>query len=79
MLRSVRLARRRLDTRPHTGARWWIAALAIGVGALILGLPALAGAHIERPAYWPNPKPDTAVTPSAGGRVPTAQDALLGA
>ena len=67
------MARRRHDTRPPIGARWRIAALATGVTALILGLPALAGAHIERPAYWPDPKPDTAVTPSAGGKVPTAK------
>src|SRR3954449_13514113 len=47
-----------------------VAALAVG-GAL--ALPAAAAAHIERPAYWPNPKPDRAVHPAAGGRVPHAR------
>jgi len=38
-----------------------------------LALPAAAAAHLERPSYWPDPKPDTAVTPAAGGKVPTAR------
>jgi hypothetical protein len=39
--------------------------------AALAAAPAIA--HIERPAYWPNPKPDRAVTPPAGGRVPKAR------
>ena len=27
-------------------------------------------AHLERPSYWPDPKPDTSVKPAAGGAVP---------
>jgi hypothetical protein len=38
------------------------------VGALVL--PTVAVAHLERPSYWPNPAPDTSVTPAAGGEVP---------
>jgi hypothetical protein len=38
---------------------------------VILAMPALALAHPERPSYWPNPQADHAVTPAAGGKVPT--------
>ncbi len=38
-----------------------------------LALPALAFAHLERPSYWPDPTPDTSVTPAAGGKVPSAR------
>jgi hypothetical protein len=44
-------------------------ALAIGAAAL-LALPGLASAHIERASYWPDPAPDTSVSPPAGGAVP---------
>src|SRR5947209_6615831 len=37
---------------------------------LALVVPALAFAHIERASYWPDPAPDTSVTPPAGGQVP---------
>jgi hypothetical protein len=37
---------------------------------LALGVPALAAAHVERTSYWPDPRPDTAVKPAAGGAVP---------
>ena len=42
---------------------------------IIAGLlgPAAAFAHRERPSYWPDPNPDTAVTPAAGGAVPKAR------
>ena len=33
-------------------------------------LPAAAFAHVERPAYFPDPSPDTTVSPAAGGSVP---------
>src|SRR3954447_8361545 len=32
-----------------------------------------AFAHVERPAYWPDPAPDCSVKPCAGGGVPTAR------
>ena len=35
-----------------------------------LALPAGAYAHVERPSYWPDPNPDNAVSPPAGGEVP---------
>src|SRR3954469_5398353 len=49
--------------------------------ALLLGLaggvvvpvlvPAAAQAHVERPSYFPNPKPDRSVSRGAGGKGPT--------
>ncbi len=41
--------------------------------ATALWLTASAAAHIERPAYWPDPRPDRSVSPSAGGAVPKAR------
>jgi hypothetical protein len=38
------------------------------VAALLV--PALAGAHIERASYFPDPRPDKSVHPAAGGAVP---------
>jgi hypothetical protein len=46
---------------------------AIAAAIVALALPALALAHIERPSYWPDPAPDTSVTPPAGGKVPKAR------
>ena len=46
-----------------------------------LALPGAAVAHLERPSYWPDPAPDTAVTPPAGGAVPeprTLESAVTG-
>jgi hypothetical protein len=45
--------------------------LAALAALLALALAASAAlAHVERTAYWPNPKPDTSVKPAAGGKVP---------
>jgi hypothetical protein len=38
-----------------------------------MAIPGTALAHIERPSYWPNPKPDRSVHPAAGGKVPKAR------
>jgi hypothetical protein len=38
-----------------------------------LALPALSLAHLERPSYWPDPGPDTSVSPPAGGEAPKAR------
>jgi hypothetical protein len=46
-----------------------LAAIALAIG-LLVALPALALAHIERASYWPDPAPDTSVTPPAGGAIP---------
>lgn len=46
---------------------WGVALVA---AAATLGLPALALAHLERPSYFPNPHPDTSISPPAGGEVP---------
>jgi hypothetical protein len=40
---------------------------------LALGVPAVAGAHVERTSYWPDPRPDTTAKPAAGGKVPKAR------
>ncbi|HUS22790.1 MAG TPA: right-handed parallel beta-helix repeat-containing protein [Aeromicrobium sp.] len=45
--------------------------LLLGLMSALAASP--AAAHVERPSYWPDPKPDTAVTPSAGGAVPTVR------
>jgi hypothetical protein len=45
-------------------------AVSLVIAALVLVVPALAQAHIERAAYWPDPAPDRSVRPAAGGRVP---------
>jgi hypothetical protein len=50
--------------RPH---RIWTAGLA-AVATATLAAPALA--HIERTAYWPDPRADHTVKPAAGGKVP---------
>jgi hypothetical protein len=39
----------------------------------LLAVPPLAAAHLERPSYWPDPAPDTSVSPPAGGQVPQAR------
>ena len=44
--------------------------LALATALALLALPALALAHLERPSYWPDPRPDKSVTPAAGGEVP---------
>jgi hypothetical protein len=33
----------------------------------------VAVGHVERSSYWPDPAPDTSVTPAAGGEVPKAR------
>jgi hypothetical protein len=47
--------------------------LALAVTFAALALPAAATAHIERPAYWPDPTADRSVTPPAGAVVPKAR------
>ena len=56
----------------RTSARVWalLAPLAVLV-PIVLAAPALA--HLERPSYWPDPGPDTSVSPPAGGEVPKAR------
>jgi hypothetical protein len=44
-----------------------------GAVAAMLAVPAIAGAHLERPSYWPNPAADNSVSPPAGGKVPKAR------
>jgi hypothetical protein len=48
-----------------------LAVLAVLIGAVTV--PAAASAHLERASYWPDPRPDTGVTPPAGGEVPKAR------
>ena len=49
-----------------------VLAVSIVFAGLVL-VPQTASAHVERPSYWPDPKPDCAVSPCAGGVVPTAR------
>ncbi len=39
----------------------------------MLVVPSVAGAHLERPSYWPDPRADRSVSPPAGGKVPKAR------
>src|SRR3954465_8358293 len=48
-------------------------ACAVGVLALCGLVPPAAFAHVERSAYWPDPKPDCSITPCTGGDVPKAR------
>jgi hypothetical protein len=57
-------------TRSMGRRRLAVIALALG---LLVALPALALAHIERASYWPDPAPDTSVKPPAGGSVPAVR------
>lgn len=43
------------------------------VAVLALALTASASAHVERPSYWPDPAPDTSVSPATGGKVPKSR------
>ena len=49
-----------------------ILALAVALSGIV-AIPQAAQAHVERPSYWPDPKPDCSVTPCAGGEIPTAR------
>ena len=49
-------------------ARAWVL-----TGAIVAACAAPASAHLERPSYWPDPAPDTSVSPPAGGKVPSAR------
>src|SRR4051794_16918017 len=46
-----------------------IVATAVTVVALAVAAPS-APAHVERTSYWPDPAPDTSVSPPAGGAPP---------
>ena len=41
--------------------------------ALVVLMPAMAQAHVERPSHSPDPAPDCSVSPCAGGKVPVAR------
>src|ERR687895_539884 len=41
--------------------------------ALVAIATGVAVGHVERSSYWPDPAPDTSVTPAAGGKVPKAR------
>jgi hypothetical protein len=45
----------------------------VAIVVAFLALPAVAFAHLERPSYWPDPRPDNSVVPPAGGEVPDAR------
>ena len=52
--------------------RGWPFTLPLALVALLV-VPSLVLAHVERPAYWPDPTPDKSVHPAAGGKVPKAR------
>jgi hypothetical protein len=41
--------------------------------AAFLGCTTSAVAHVERPAYWPDPAADTSISPPTGGKVPKSR------
>src|SRR5262245_33335505 len=47
--------------------------VAVLVACAPMLVPAFALAHVERSSYWPDPAPDTSVSPPAGGAVPKAR------
>ncbi|MGA8846038.1 MAG: right-handed parallel beta-helix repeat-containing protein, partial [Nocardioides sp.] len=49
-----------------------LTAAAVFLALLFIPAPG-AQAHVERPAYWPNPKADCSIRPCAGGAVPKAR------
>ena len=49
----------------------WLFAAALAIAAL--ALPAVAFGHLERPSYWPDPRPDMAGGVPTGGEVPKAR------
>jgi Right handed beta helix region len=53
-----------------TATRWAVLAVAV-LAALVVATT--ASGHIERASYWPDPAPDTSVSPPAGGQVPAAR------
>jgi hypothetical protein len=61
----------RANATARSGRRTLAAGVAVLATLALTGSAALA--HIERPAYWPDPTADTSVHPAAGGRVPKAR------
>ena len=49
------------------------------VMAAFMLFAASASAHVERPAYWPDPAADTSIKPATGGKVPKARSLVHGA
>jgi hypothetical protein len=43
---------------------------AVAVFAVLMVAPSTTLAHVERPSYWPDPKPDCSIKPCTGGAVP---------
>jgi hypothetical protein len=58
---------RRRSVPSRKAARRGVVALAL---LAALAVAAIASGHIERASYWPDPAPDTSVSPPAGGKVP---------
>src|SRR3954468_12204241 len=51
----------------------WRSSLIVIACAAGLVMPAAAAAHVERPAYWPDPAPDCSIKPCTGGKVPAVR------
>src|SRR5258705_12382915 len=50
---------------------WIVVIVAALLAAAVVASTAFA--HVERASYWPDPAPDTGITPAAGGKVPDAR------
>jgi hypothetical protein len=61
-----------MGTRKSRNRRGTLIA-AIAIAAVAMLVPAIAFGHVERASYWPDPAPDTAVKPAAGGSVPAVR------
>jgi Right handed beta helix region len=48
-----------------------VLAAAAALSLFLAASPAFA--HVERPSYWPDPAPDTSITPPTGGKVPRSR------
>jgi hypothetical protein len=62
----------RMGERKRARRRLRTASPALAASLLVL-VPTVASAHLERTSYWPDPAPDTSVTPPAGGGIPKAR------
>jgi hypothetical protein len=69
--RQSQVARSRSRCRQGRSNR--TAALSALAALLALAVAAPALGHLERPSYWPDPRPDRSITPAAGGEVPDAR------
>ena len=61
-----------MEVEHSGGRRFRKVVLALTLAVMAGSVPAASG-HLERPSYWPDPRPDRSVQPAAGGEVPDAR------